>query len=173
MPVADAQRSTSVPSIAKLSCLHVDHYNPGTKVPPPLDRPPGTNTGLSGGAIAGIVVGSVVGALLIAGFAFWIFWRQRRANKRKSGDQVALNELAGEHERKELDGGDQERQEMEGEHAKEMSGDATQKHELSNPETEVHEMPADLNLPEMGAGVRKDDKKEDEDEEDNNEYHAS
>lgn len=170
MSVPDSQRTSSVPSIAKLSCLHVDKFSPETKTPPPLSPPPGTNTGLSGGAIAGIVVGSVVGALLIAGFAFWIFWRRRRANKRNSAARP--NELEGESERKEM-GESKLAGEMEGENRTELSSDANKKHELGDGSQEVHEMPAELNLPELGEAAKKPDKKEKDDDEDGNEYHAS
>ena len=80
MPVADYQRSGSFTPISQLTCIHLDHYNAGSRVPPPMPKPPPAKSGLSEGAIAGIVVGVLVWVGLIFGLGF-CFWRRRRTSR--------------------------------------------------------------------------------------------
>ena len=88
-----------------VSCLHINHYNEGSRVPPVYQKPKPSKSktskskshkhhGLSGGAIAGIVVGTLAGAAIIAGVAFWL-WRRKRRNQRKpsEADGHQLQEL--------------------------------------------------------------------------------
>ncbi|KAM0715167.1 hypothetical protein Q7P37_009632 [Cladosporium fusiforme] len=83
MPVANARRDVSMDyARSVVNCLHIDHYNQGSRVPAAPPQPTSVylgGGGLSKGAIAGIVVGSVVGVGLIVAAAGFCWWRKRRA----------------------------------------------------------------------------------------------
>lgn len=88
MPVANARRTTSMNyAVSVLSCLGIQQYNEGSRVPAPAPEPTPVDLGgggLGGGAIAGIVVGSVVGfGIVVAGVAF-LWLRRKRKTRRKS-----------------------------------------------------------------------------------------
>lgn len=94
LPVANAERRGWIQDAkTSVSCVRVDHFNPGARVSPALPSPTpdvledGGN-GLSKGAIAGIIVAAVVSVVLMAGTAVWcvVLCRRRR---RKSLDMAS------------------------------------------------------------------------------------
>lgn len=91
MPVANQEATISITrSVTELSCLHINHINEGSYVPPAEPTPTSTSDSssdaLSGGTIAGIVVGVILAILLICGIGFW-FWRKRKVPKRGDGPE--------------------------------------------------------------------------------------
>ncbi|KAK4501883.1 hypothetical protein PRZ48_007692 [Zasmidium cellare] len=87
LPIANRERVSTVETKAFMTCLHTDHYNPGSRVTAAVPSPANTGSGnsLSGGAIAGIVIGAVSGVALIA-VGVWFFCRRR---SRKSAPQAS------------------------------------------------------------------------------------
>ena len=88
MPVANIKAGNGIAQASsKMSCIRADHVNPGSEAPPAAPKPTAVGGGgISDGAIAGIVVGVVAGIALIAGAAFFFWWRKRKARKAKSAD---------------------------------------------------------------------------------------
>ncbi|QIW99866.1 hypothetical protein AMS68_005384 [Peltaster fructicola] len=88
-----------------LTCLHINHYNPGSRVSPaqPAGTPYNTtasatasatatatpSAGISGGAIAGIVIGVLAIIFIVLG-AIWFFRRRRRATKETEPEAVEI-----------------------------------------------------------------------------------
>jgi hypothetical protein len=91
LPIANAERLTNLGEAKAMPmCMHIDHINPGSRVPPTLPSPTPINYNkgkLTGGDIAGIVVGCVAGVALIAGLVFWLWRRQRKQKKARQQAQ--------------------------------------------------------------------------------------
>lgn len=97
MPTANAEvSSANTDYSAFLTCLHVDHFNQGSRVAPALPSATPVNyggkSGLSGGAIAGIVIGCVVGVALIV-LATLFFFNCRGIRDKMSKKKASTPEM--------------------------------------------------------------------------------
>lgn len=86
MPVANARRTVSMDyARSVVNCLHIEHYNQGSRVPAAGPEPTSIDIGgrsLSKGAIAGIVVGCVIGVGLVVAAAVVWWWRRKKRQGR-------------------------------------------------------------------------------------------
>jgi len=93
LPVASITRRANFLSKSALTCVHINHFNKGSRVRIArlCDLPP--RHGISNGAIADIVIG-IVASLILALCMSWHLWRRER-RYRSSGrgidDEVSVN----------------------------------------------------------------------------------
>lgn len=99
MPIANgASVSTIQQPYSELTCLHINHFNPGSRVAPAPAQPTplysnattsasAKATGISGGAIAGIII-AVVAVLAIVAVGVWIFIRRKRKTQPARGSDA-------------------------------------------------------------------------------------
>ena len=86
MPIANSEARASIPqATSRMICIHANRVNPGSEAVKAAPTPTPVNfggDGLSGGAIAGVVIGVVAAVILIAGGAFLLWRRKRKAPKK-------------------------------------------------------------------------------------------
>lgn len=91
MSVASRHQPIQQPSQAYTTCLHVDHFNEGSRVPPALPKPKIPRE-ISRGEAAGIGVASLTAAVIVTGLVSR-FLRQRHrrcCTKSQNGFTVAV-----------------------------------------------------------------------------------
>ncbi|KAK5683564.1 hypothetical protein LTS10_005097 [Elasticomyces elasticus] len=93
LPVASTVRRSNFESVSHMTCIHVDHFSPGSRVS--LVSQPRASPRLTKGAIAGIAIGSVVGLTTMCALCYWLWRRHERARSIDAGDCETVDHRPG------------------------------------------------------------------------------